>query len=136
MPKINLIIHFFLEILHFKEYYNLIGRQHFGPLLENQNFARDGIGGEISTTMLVFILNCFQEKLMTKFSKNFKNPILGQFLTLFAQTWVKMNFPAKKLSVFKYSNHLPSFKKSEKTKDPFLRKMPNLWTDIQKDRQR
>ena len=27
----NLIVHFFLEILHFKESCNLIDRQHFGP---------------------------------------------------------------------------------------------------------
>ena len=31
MPKINFIIHFFLEILHFKESWNLIGQQHFSP---------------------------------------------------------------------------------------------------------
>ena len=30
-PKIDFIIHFFLEILHFKESCNLIGWQHFGP---------------------------------------------------------------------------------------------------------
>ena len=31
MPKINFIIHFFFEILLFKESYNLIGWQHCGP---------------------------------------------------------------------------------------------------------
>ena len=30
MPKINFINHFFLEILHFKESFNLIGWHHFG----------------------------------------------------------------------------------------------------------
>ena len=30
MQKLNFIIHFFLTILHFKEAWNLIGRQHFG----------------------------------------------------------------------------------------------------------
>ena len=39
------------------------------------------------------------------------------------------------LSVFKYSNCLLSYKKSEKTNNPFLRKMPNWWTDRQMDRQ-
>ena len=48
MTKINFIVHFFLEILHFKESCNLIDWQYFGPWLENQNFARHGIGGEIS----------------------------------------------------------------------------------------
>ena len=32
-------------------------------------FARNGIGGEISITTLVFILDYFHEKLMTKFFK-------------------------------------------------------------------
>ena len=31
MPKINFIIDFFLEILHFKESCNSISQQHFGP---------------------------------------------------------------------------------------------------------
>ena len=31
MTKINFIVHFFLEILHFNESFNLIGQQHFGP---------------------------------------------------------------------------------------------------------
>ena len=34
MPKTHVIIHFFLEILHFKESCNLIGWQYFGPYLE------------------------------------------------------------------------------------------------------
>ena len=66
MTTINFIIHFFLEILHFKESCNLIGWQHFGPQLENQNFARYEIGGEISTTLLVSTLNYFYEKLNEK----------------------------------------------------------------------
>ena len=66
MLKIKFIIHFF-EIEHLKESCNLIGRQHFGPQLENQNFARYGIGGKISITILLFTLDHFQEKLITKF---------------------------------------------------------------------
>ena len=61
MQKINLIIHFFLTVLHFKESCNLIGWQYFGPLIEAQNFAR--YVSEISITMLVFILDYFQLKL-------------------------------------------------------------------------
>ena len=45
--KKNFTIHFFLEILHFKDSCNLIGRQHFGPQLENQNFSRFGTSDEI-----------------------------------------------------------------------------------------
>ena len=77
MPKINFTIHFFHEILHFKEYCDLTGWQHFNPKLKNQNFARHGIGSEISTTILVSILDYFQEKLMANFSNVFV--FLGHF---------------------------------------------------------
>ena len=48
-----------------------------------------------------------------------------------------MNFPGKKHAVsgFKYSNYLPSCKKSEKTNASFLRKMPDGQTDRQADGQ-
>ena len=48
--------------------------------MENQNFAKYGISGEISTTILAFILDFFQEKLkfLIDFSKNPKKIILGQ----------------------------------------------------------
>ena len=36
------IIHFF-----FKESCNLFGQEYFGSLIQNQNLARYGIGGEI-----------------------------------------------------------------------------------------
>ena len=49
--KINFIHHAFLKI----------GCQDFGPYIENKNFAKYGIGGEISTT-LAFILDHFQKK--------------------------------------------------------------------------
>ena len=41
MPKINFIIHFFLEILHCKESYKFIGQQHFGPYLRTRILIRD-----------------------------------------------------------------------------------------------
>ena len=75
MSKINFIIHFFLEIL--QESCNLIGQKHFGPKLENQDFARYRIGGEISITVLVFTSDHFQEKLITKFFKKSKIPYCG-----------------------------------------------------------
>ena len=55
-------------------------------------------------------------------------------LAFFAHIWAKMNFSGKKLvSVFKYSNYLPSCQKSEKTNMPFLRKMLNWRMDGQTD---
>ena len=56
-------------------------------------------------------------------------------LAFFAQIWAKMNFPGKKaLSVFKYSNYLPSYQKSEKTNMSFVKKMLNWRMDGQTER--
>ena len=99
MPKINFIIHFFQEILHFKESCNLIGQQYFGPQLENHNFARYGIAGEISITISVFILDYYQEKLTTKLFKKPQKPYFGTVLDPFCPIWAKMNFPGKNGSV-------------------------------------
>ena len=68
--KINFIIHFFLQILHFKKSYKLIRQQHFGPYLQNEKFCHV----EISMTILVFILDYFQRKLMRKFFKSSIKP--------------------------------------------------------------
>ena len=95
----------------------------------NQNFARYGIGGEISTTILVFILDYFQEKLMTKFFKKSKQSNLGVISGPFCPNLGKNEFPWKKGLQFKYSNYLTSSQKLEKTNKPFLRKMPNSWSD-------
>ena len=95
MLKINILIHFFLTILHFKESCNLIGQQPFGPEFETQNYAR--YVGEISITILVFIIDYFQEKLTSQnFSKNHKNPILGTFWIFLPKLGPKMIFPRKK----------------------------------------
>ena len=70
--------------MHFRESCNLIGRQHLGPQLKNQNFARYGISSEISITILFFILAYFQEKLMTKIFQKIQKTLfssdLGHFL--------------------------------------------------------
>ena len=65
MPKINFIVYFFLEILYIKESSSSIGQQDLGSKLENNNFARYEIGGEVSITLFHFRL--FSGKLMTKF---------------------------------------------------------------------
>ena len=49
-----------------------------GPELDTQSLATYGIGVEISITILVFILDYFQEKIMTDFFKK-KETILGPF---------------------------------------------------------
>ena len=124
MPKMKFITDFFSEILHFQESCNLIGWQHFDPLLEKQNFARYGIGGDISTTKLFSILDWLQEKLMTTFFKKSKKPFLQPFWTLLpiGQKWIFLEKRA--LSVFIYSNYQPSCQKTEKHNEPFLIKTP------------
>ena len=68
---------------------------------------------------------------MTKSKKTY-------FRAFFAQIWTKITFPGKKaLSVFKYSNYLPSCQKSEKT-DVIPEENAELtdgWTNRRKDRQ-
>ena len=91
MSKTNFIVHFIFEILLIKEFCNLIGWQHFGPLFKNKTSARYVIGGEISITISVFSLEYFQKKLMTNFSKSPNNPILGAFwglLPKFGKKWI------------------------------------------------
>ena len=48
MRKIKLISHFLFKILHFKESCNLIDREHYDPL-ENQNMTRYGVCNETQT---------------------------------------------------------------------------------------
>ena len=115
MQKINFMIHFFLTILYFKESCNLIGWQHFGPLLETQNYAR--YVGKISTAILVFIIDYFQEKLTSQnFSKNPKNSILGPFEALLPKLGPKMNFLGKKgcvsFSIFEIPTIVPKIRKT------------------------
>ena len=55
------------------------------------------------------------------------------FLPKFGKKWILIEKRA--LSVFKYYNHLPSCKKSEKNNNPFLRKILKWRTERQKDRE-
>ena len=63
---------------------------------KNQNFARYGIGGKISITILVFTLDYLQEKLLPKFFKRPKSPTLGPFWVFYTQIWGKNEFSWKK----------------------------------------
>ena len=69
---------------------------------------------------------------MTKFFKKSKKPYFGAILGPFCPNFGKNEFSWKRaLSIFKYFNYLPLCKNSEKTKEPFLRKNLNCWTDRQ-----
>ena len=61
------------------------------------------IGGEISVKILVFILDYFQEKLVTIFFQNFQKKIEGCFGLFLAQVWQKWIFQeVRVLSVYNY----------------------------------
>ena len=63
---------------------------------------------------------------MTKFFKKSKKTYFWAILGPFSTNLRKNEFSWEKgLSVFKCSNYLHCAKKSEKTNDTFLRKMPN-----------
>ena len=82
MPKLN-----YTEILPLKESCNLINQQHFGQYFENHNFARYGIGGEISLAILNFILDYFHRKLTTNLflKKSHFGPFLPKFVNFAAK---------------------------------------------------
>ena len=52
------------------------------------DFAIHGIGGKISITILVFIIDYLQEKLMTKFKKKLFWGHFVPFLLKFGQKWI------------------------------------------------
>ena len=91
----------------------------------------------MSITILVFIKDCFQEKLTWQnFSKNPKNPILDPLWALLDplcpnldRKWIFLEKRA--LTVFQYSNYLSLCQKSEKPKESFLRKLLNGHTKNQ-----
>ena len=110
-------------------------------------FVRYRIRGEISITILVFILISkisfhFQEKLIIFFKKLKKKTILERFWGPFCSNLGKMDFPGKKdcqfLNIpFIYhlsTIYLPSSQKSEKTNEPLMRKMLNWLMVRQTDR--
>ena len=99
VPNIKFIIHFFLEMLHFKELCNFIDWQTLAPSLEIQRFARYGV--DISIAMSVFTLDYFQEKLMTTFFKKSKKIYFGAmalFWTFFPNLG-RYEFSWKKASI-------------------------------------
>ena len=127
MPKKHFIIHFFLgdyilgnpaiwladSILIHNSRPRIL--PDMGWLVKNQKKKK-----------LVFILDYLQENLITKFFKKFKNILWGHFGSFLPKLRKKWIFLVKRATpVFKYSNYLPLWQKSEKTNEPFLRKMQN-----------
>ena len=94
MQKTNFIIHFFLEILHFKESCNLIGWQH-----RELEFCQIWDWWWNISNKISFQFRFFPRKLMTKFFKKSKKNLFWGNLGSFTQIWAKMNFPGKKSSV-------------------------------------
>ena len=122
MPKVNFIIHFFLEILHFKEF---DWPTAFWPITRELEFCHNN--------NISFHFRLFPGKT--------KDEILGAILGPFPQNFGKNEFYWKKglcqfLNIPIMYHHA---KNQKKTNDPFLRKMLN-WrkdgrTDKKTDRQ-
>ena len=90
MPKRNFIIHFFLEILDFKESYNLIAWI-FWSITREPEFCQ--IWDWCCNINRNFILDYFRKKLKTKFSKN---PYFATILHSFSKNMGKNEFSWEK----------------------------------------
>ena len=80
----------------------------------------------ISITILVLILDYFQEKLMTKFFKKSEKPYFGVIWGLFCPNLGKNEFSGKKGTFYHFSNYIPWRKICEK----------NWWTNPEKNAER
>ena len=78
----------------------------------------------------------FQGKLMIQTQEDGKKPYLGPDLARWARIWAANFFFFKNLalSVTRYHGQLSSCTKSEKSNDPFLRKLSDGQTDGRTDR--
>ena len=108
---------------------NLIGWEHFGPNLRNQNFPKYGIQTRIQEILQTLIRDQMQEKLMTKFFNTFKKPHFSPFSPFFGQKYFFQKYLA--LSCTKHGL-LKSCWVSEKTNKPILRKLPDRRMEWQK----
>ena len=134
MPKINFIIHFFLEVLHFKEPCNLIDQPAFWTITREPEICQIwdwwwNINNNNSFRFKLFPGKTNDKIFQTIQKKLYFGAILGPFYPNIGKN--KFLWEKRTLSVFKYSNYLPWCKRSEKTNDPFMRKIPNWRTDRQ-----
>ena len=96
MQKTNFIIHFILEILHFKESYNLIGCSNLRTrILPDMRLVVKYQQQYINNNSFHFRL--FPRKFKDKISKKSKKNLFWD--TLFTQIRAKMNCPGKKSSI-------------------------------------
>ena len=130
MQKMNFIIHFFLTILHFKESYNFIGMQHFGPNLETQNYA--WYVGEISTRISVFYYRLFPRKTnITNFFQKYINPYFRSIRVPFAQIGAKNELSCKK-ALCQFFNIPITYHCANNQKSLMSHSWENCWNDTPK----
>ena len=96
--EVNFIIHFFLEMLHSKEFCNFIGLSILAHNLRTRILLDIGLVVNINNNIKLHF-RLFPWKTNNTISKNPKNFISGPFWTLFALIRTKMNFPGKKGSI-------------------------------------
>ena len=112
MPKINFMVLFFLEILHFKKSCNLIGWQHFGPL--------PVMGLVVKYHFRLFPRN--NDKIFQKIQK----PYFGLLLPKSGHKWI---FPEKVLCQFLDIPIIYHLAKNQTTIETFLWRTSNCRTD-------
>ena len=91
-----------LKTLHFKESCNLIGLQHFGSQLENQNFAKYGIVDEILILSFYFRL----------FLKQTKRPYFGAIPGPFFPNLGSYEFSSASFHIFCLSTIMQKIRKN------------------------
>ena len=129
--KTNLIIHFFPQILHFKEFCNLIGWQHWELQFCQIWDWLWNINNNISFHFRLYTRKTNDKTFLKKSKKNLFWGHFGPFLPKFGQKWIFLEKRA--LSVLRYSNYISLCQKLEKTIEEFLKKTPNWQTDRQTD---
>ena len=127
IPKVKFIIHFFLEILHFKEPCNW-NSAIFKPWILPDWWWN--ISNNIS-----FHLRLFLEKTDDNVSEKIQETLFwGLFMVVFSKFEQKWFFWKKSSNSFYIFQLSTIMQKIKKTNEPSLRKMPNWRTDRQTGR--
>ena len=135
MQKTNFIIHFFLEILHFKESCNLIGWQH-----RELEFCQIWDWWWNINNNISFQFRLYTRKTNGKFFKKSQKSLFGghfgPFLPKFGQQWIFLEKRAVSFYIFQLPITVPKIRKSYWAISEENTKLADSLTNWQTDRQR
>ena len=134
MQKIRLFYWLVLEILLIIKACNLLGWEHFGPYLRNQNFSKYGICAGTQQIIKIFVVEQIQQKLMTKYFNIFKKSCFWPIFPIFGAK--KFFLGHLTLSGTTSYGFLALHQNLEKTNDKIPRKQPDRQKVRWKDRRR